>query len=597
MLSRANDDRLISLNISGKCILFYQIWQEMLDPRTLDVYQYRVMTSLSALIEMRSVIEKTLSGLFTTDANIEACRDELLYILNNDLILEKYYKPQLNRLRAALGEKPKTNAEKNKLYHQLGYGISNIQTDYMKYALDELKSSIVLGETNVIEKCANIIASQAVFTGWSARALSELLRFFKDDNTFEECWGKFRRSLLDESLQEHCVLINIPFRNLSKEKQQNTLVTLQRLGLDVKAYSDIVEDFAFIKDIDRLMNAEKRYLCVRVKAKDIYAAAHLAITEISEKLNFASFYNLIDAWDLLSVVILSINLQSTYHKLLKAEDLYSTHDYLDSSGRVFEDTRRIFAEDEKRTVRDRLQGSFGYTNISRASLFQEEKYMNLWVALESLARTNMYSDIISNIKETVPAALSLRYIYRIVRNYVEDCRRCQVRLDFSGCFVDMEQETKQKMVKETIYIFKTDRYFAELQDKCRVNTLLEKRTNDIRRLVTDISYAREKVENHYKHICWQIQRMYRIRNEIAHAALREQTSLLVYIDQLYHYLSSYISEIITCLSEKHLSTLEESLCLIRDNYDVFISLAKDHDSILIKENVLRTGIIDLISKM
>ena len=53
---------------------------------------------------------------------------------------------------------------------------------------------------------------------------------------------------------------------------------------------------------------------------------------------------------------------------------------------------------------------------------------------------------------------------------------------------------------------------------------------------------KRKIENHYRHIYWQIQRLYRIRNEIAHAALREQVSLIVYLEHLYHYLSTYISE-------------------------------------------------------
>lgn len=61
--------------------------------------------------------------------------------------------------------------------------------------------------------------------------------------------------------------------------------------------------------------------------------------------------------------------------------LYQTYDYIDSSGRIFEDTKNIFLDDTKKEIREKLQRSFGYTNISRASLFQEEKYMNLWVAL------------------------------------------------------------------------------------------------------------------------------------------------------------------------------------------------------------------------
>lgn len=161
--------------------------------------------------------------------------------------------------------------------------------------------------------------------------------------------------------------------------------------------------------------------------------------------------------------------------------------------------------------------------------------------------------------------------------------------------VDMEQTSKQKMVREMITVFKDDALYIELQEKCRVNALLSKRVEDVRKLMTDLSYAKRKIENHYRHIYWQIQRLYRIRNEIAHAALREQASLIVYLEHLYHYLSTYISEIVTCLSEKKLETMEEALCLIKDNYDVFMALSDESDCDLLENNVLETGIIDLIS--
>jgi len=595
MLARSNNDRLFRERVNEKCIVFYQIWQELFDSRTLDVYQYRVMNSLSLLIEMESVIKKTLSGLFNSDANIEACREELLHSLNCDAVLNKYYKPLLNRLRATLGKKPSSVADKNRLSQQISYVIKSIEPQYLKYALNELKISILHNKIYDIENYANIVASQAVVNGWSARGLLNLLRYFKQDGGFDNQWCDFERELLKTNLDEHCVFINVPFRNQSSDELQNTINTLQRLGLTIKTYAEIVEEFSTVEDIQRLINAEKRYFCVIVEAKDIYAASHSAITQISEQLNFASFYNLVDAWDLQSVVIISINKQSKYHRSFTAKWLYSTHDYLDSSGKIFEDTRRIFAEQKNSSIREKLQGSFGYTNISKASLFQEEKYMNLWVALESLARTNMYGDIISCIKETVPAAMSLRYIYRIVRNFVEDCKRCRISLDFSTCSINMEQETKQIMVKEMIAVFKNDNLFSELQSKCHVNALLESRTDVIRCLVTDISFAKKKIENHYKHIHWQIQRLYRIRNEIAHAALREQASLIVYIEHLYHYLSCYISEIVTCLADKRLSTIEEALCLIKDNYEVFISMADTPELSLIENDVMQTGIINLIS--
>lgn len=258
------------------------------------------------------------------------------------------------------------------------------------------------------------------------------------------------------------------------------------------------------------------------------------------------------------MVIVAINSQNMYHREFTAAQLYETHDYIDSSGKIFENTRSIFIDESKHAIRDKLQGSFGYTNISRASLFQEEKYMNLWVALESLARTDMYSDIISNVKETVPAAMSLRYIYRHVRNFIEDCVRCGVKFDFSTQSINMQQETKQKLVKETINVLQDAKLFSELQCKCEVNSLLYHRATNVSCLVTNVEYAKKKVENHYKQV------------------------------------NTYIFEIVTCLMEKGLTTIEAALCLIKDNYDVFIALINSNDKTLVEKRVLATGIIDLI---
>ena len=69
MLSGSNDSKLTSRQVDSKVVPLYQVWQELVHVQTLDVYQYRVLTSFSALKEMLSVIEKTQQGLFTTDDN------------------------------------------------------------------------------------------------------------------------------------------------------------------------------------------------------------------------------------------------------------------------------------------------------------------------------------------------------------------------------------------------------------------------------------------------------------------------------------------------------------------------------------------------
>lgn len=89
MLSGSNDSKLTSQQVDPKVVPLYQVWQELVHVQTLDVYQYRVLTSFSALKELLSVIKKTQQGLFTTDDNIDACRLETLYILKQDKALKK----------------------------------------------------------------------------------------------------------------------------------------------------------------------------------------------------------------------------------------------------------------------------------------------------------------------------------------------------------------------------------------------------------------------------------------------------------------------------------------------------------------------------
>lgn len=600
MLSGYNDEMLISSGVREEVVPFYQRWQELMNKKTLDIYQYKIMTSLTAMQEMVEVIKKTQAGLFTTDANIKACREELLFILNHDKVLMKYNRAILNRLEYTLrGESEKDAVHyRNRILHRLNYVINQIDADYLRHALNELRQTIIDRNMEDMELYINIVASQSIYNGWSAQALNELLRYFTMEEMkakeFDEQWDIFSRQLLNNRKSVFDVLIYVPFKPQQRETQTKLPEILQRSGLDIKSYDELCQIHDDLRDIRSLLNADKRYFYVQEEAYDIYTAAHLAVVDVSEQLNMASFYNLLSAWDLSSVVIIPINKSTRHHKSFTAVQIYQTYDYIDISGTIFEHTQRIFRDENRKTVREKLKGSFSYTNISRASLFQEEKYMNLWVALESLARTEMYKDIISNVKNTVPAAVCLRYVYRIVRNYVEDCSRCGVSFEFTGRNVDMHQESKQIMVRETIKIFKNPVLYTELLEKSNVNMLLRYRTESIHKLLTDSRCAVEKIKKHYDRISWQIQRLYRIRNEIAHAALREQNLLITYVEHLYDYLSTYISEIITCMIDNDLNSIEEVLSLIKDNYDVFVAYANNKENDILQDTILRTGIINLI---
>ena len=144
-------------------------------------------------------------------------------------------------------------------------------------------------------------------------------------------------------------------------------------------------------------------------------------------------------------------------------------------------------------------------------------------------------------------------------------------------------------------VFRTPELYQQLLEKSKVNALLKYRTEVIYEMLNNIKVLKNKVKNHHDRVEWQIQRLYRIRNEIAHSALQNETSLIIYIEHLYDYLSTYITEIVTSITFGREGTIEETLSKIRDNYDIFILFIDQGENKLIEDKVLKTGIIDLIS--
>ena len=98
-------------------------------------------------------------------------------------------------------------------------------------------------------------------------------------------------------------------------------------------------------------------------------------------------------------------------------------------------------------------------------VFQENKYISLWIALESVMRTGQYSDIISHVKCVLPEIMCIRYIYRVVRNFSEDCIRCGIPND-SALNINMLLLNKKALVQQLIEIFRDPQNYAILYTRC-----------------------------------------------------------------------------------------------------------------------------------
>src|SRR5690625_6911682 len=86
----------------------------------------------------------------------------------------------------------------------------------------------------------------------------------------------------------------------------------------------------------------------------------------------------------------------------------------------------LIEDRDKITSINNIVNVFNYITLSHESNSQESKFLNLWIALEAIVETPVYDGEIERVKEIVSSIHCENYIYSILRNFHEDCNRCDV---------------------------------------------------------------------------------------------------------------------------------------------------------------------------
>lgn len=575
-------------------IFFYQRWSELLNPRTLDEYQYNVLNSYVALTELYEVIINIKSKVYALQ-NARDCVDETIQIIESDRILLKECPALLNRLKHHLHSvklkenkenKDECSTEMLRLQYQVSYAINKIKNDYLSWIINSLYDDIISGNFEYIEKHASFLVSQCVDSGWSSRGLYELRTLFHGTRSFLDKWNNFSR-ILKAPQREYEVFFS--FEKIGDED----ISQIKGLGLNVLTGKDIIAQNSDVDLLVTYISQNKLYISIGVSSCDAYSSASTGLNMINNKMNIAAFYNILEPWLVNKPSIISLDKERKKAKNIGIHDLFSTYDYVDSSATIFEKTKNIYKKESLVGLQAKLNGVFSYTNLGKISLFQEVKFLNLWVAIESVVRTGQYgTSIIDHLKHILPPVLCTRYIYRIIRNFAEDCKRCEVTLSTASFTIDLNQFTKGKLAEEIIQVFKDNTMYADLLALCSVNTLLKYRCSSIRSILMDNKKIAEVMKAYNRKITWHLQRLYRIRNSITHSAFQTNKSIIKYIEHLYDYLTVLISEIVYYIDDKGALNIEEAFANLVDNYNAFIALMEEGSKL--DTEITRTGVINLL---
>lgn len=370
---------------------------------------------------------------------------------------------------------------------------------------------------------------------------------------------------------------------------------MKKFNILVYAKEKLAEEF---ENIDTNLLNNNEYMVVRCVAKDIFTASHNAITEISNTLNMFSFFSVIEPWNISNQTWIVFNCDHPYTKNLTPNDIYETYEYLDSSSNVYSRVEKITNSNSSEVeFVQKLLSSFNYATMSKLSVSVEEKFINMWIAIESLSRLDSHDNIIGNIIINVSSACSIRYIYKEIRNFIEDCFRCEISLDFDGVVINRNEPNKELLVQNILNIFRNNTLYAELHNRCSTCALLKHRCEKFHVLLNDEKQLINQIKSHHQTIRWHLDRLYRIRNEIAHSANKQFISVVSYTEHLYDYLATYISELARFSIEKGITNMGELSTAIIDNYNQFLFLA-DEKKLTPKRDYLKklwtVGIMDYI---
>lgn len=564
MERKTNNQMLVRKGLTSKGqIYFFQRWLELLNQHTLDSYQYRVLNAHGALHEILEIIDSIrIDNVHVV--NLAEAQAECLELLKADSALLNHADALRKQLMQHLGHRIRDDRVETsllRLKYQVTYALKHIEPQYLFWLVDDLKDAIQSDNIEAVERLTLAMVSELVRAGRWPKALYDLREIFeKPRHAFEQKWTQFIAEVTSREKQYVCVF---PADNLADSSIEDILAWRQA-GLTLELGKEIrnrLPNVATLQD-------DTYYICAEADAMDSHQAFLKAIGDVGHPLDTLTFFQSVPPWP--SAAPWAYVAPVGEGRAVRLDYGHITKEWarVEHSVKVRDAALRVIRNQrlDERSL-EKVHGALLYAKLSSVSPFQEVRFMNLWVALESLVRTGQHENIIGHVKAVVPAATSVRYFYRLLRNFAEDCKRCEVSIETTDGFVDPDEEPKSRVAQRVLAVLRDDRLYAKLRSACAaVNELLAYRCDSLKAALKTGKDAATTLSAHHQRVSWHLQRLYRIRNAIAHSAHGSHKNLTTYIKTLREYLSITITEAIYHLEAGNYTSLEESFASIQDNH-------------------------------
>jgi hypothetical protein len=177
----------------------------------------------------------------------------------------------------------------------------------------------------------------------------------------------------------------------------------------------------------------------------------------------------------------------------------------------------------------------------------------------------------------VSTTASHNYIYSLVKNFLEDCNRCNLVINNeSDGKPILNGRTKAFEVLPFLLDDKRQKQIIKCCDE--KNILLGYRYRQLWKILNDGKKASKMINIHKENVTRHIQRLYRVRNAIVHSA-DANYNINLFIRHLSEYIEATMSVVLHRLENDDFAKLEEVFPMVRDSVESTIEVLKSSNEL------------------
>lgn len=544
MVSGFSNEQLEQAGLSSpaqRC--FVQRWLELFHPRTMDSYAVKVMNAHGALNELRDVIMATITTQMDP-GHLSSVWAEARDKVKEDVALKTRATFLRNAILHLLTNEPKAK-EHGKLKHVLNEleGLLQVVDDkYIDWNVATLDDAFRKGDQTAATRVAENLASEFLRSR-DTHSLYDLGLLLCKGN-FDAQWRAFT-AVLRGKPNTFIVYVPVEIRNLDALRQ-----TRVQAGLSVVDRTEIIN-----RAPQRGHDLRRHYAVLTVDAHDYRTAVKKAMAYVDQQLGVVSFFLGPSGRVPDGTAFVQYGDPPKFRSVKPEADRQQSEnlDKLEWALEVLAST------DVEPVSKSRPMDAMQYASVARRAHSPTSRFLGYWVALETLVR--QAGPVTAAVNSYVAPILCNEYIYRLVRNFLDDCKRCQADLSpVLGCPQDDYYTATRACL---VAVCDRDRKEALIQ-RCAHHDGLALRATQLAECLADGKSVWSLVQGHRQRLEWHLYRLYRIRNDIVHAGKAPEL-----LEPCLPHLEDYVYRVTTTLlylMRKHqLKSISAALSLARYN--------------------------------